>query len=125
MSETPDARLPPGYDTEAIPAMAEDPQADRGRQLVWLILGQAIAGLSLVLWLVIAIVTTIAVSAEGGAGAWIFGAIVWAYPVWPIGFSIAAWLHWRRGRASWAALLIGLACLPGVILLALVVVSAL
>lgn len=125
MSEIPEGRLPPAYDTEAIPAMTEDPDADRGRQLIWLIIGQAVAGLSLLLWLVIAIVTTVAVSAEGGAGAWIFGAIVWAYPIWPIGFSVAAWVNWRGGKSSWAALLIGLACVPGLILLGLVGISAL
>lgn len=123
VNDSRDGRLP-SFDTEAMPAVREDPSADRGAQLAWLIAGQIIAGLSLILWLVIAIVTTVAVATEGGAGAWIFGAIVWAYPLWPVGFSIAAWRAWRRGRSTWAGLLIGLSFLPGVMLLALVGLSA-
>lgn len=123
MSDNPRPLRP--ADTEAIPAVTEDPAGNRGRQLAWLITGQVLTGLSLIVWLVIAIVTTVAVATEGGAGAWIFGGLVWAYPAWPIGFSIAAWIYWRRGRPTWASLLITLACLPGLLVVALVALSAL
>lgn len=125
MNDDRDGRLPRAFETESIPVVAEDPTAHRGRQLAWLIVGQVLTGLSLVLWLVIAIVTTVAVSSEGSAGAWIFGLLVWAYPVWPVGFSIAAWIYWGRGRATWAGMLIALAFLPGLLLLGLVALSAL
>lgn len=103
--------------------MSEDPGDNRGWLLAWLIVGQVLTGLSLVSWLIVAIVTTVAVSAEGTPGAWIFAVLVWAYPVWPVGFSIAAWVYWNRGRASLAAILMTLAFLPGLLLVALVALS--
>lgn len=124
MTDDPRPRLGPGFDTEAIPAVSEDPSGDGRRQLVLMIVGQILAALSLISWLVVALVTTVAVSTENTPGAWIFGALVWAYPIWPIGFSIAAWVYWRRGRSSWAAMLMALAFLPAALLLILVALSA-
>ncbi len=104
--------------------MSEDQSAGSGRKMALMIVGQILAALSLISWLVVAIVTTVAVSTESTPGAWIFGALVWAYPIWPVGFSIAAWVYWRRGRWSWAAMLMALAFLPAALLLILVALSA-
>lgn len=109
-------------DTEAIPAVTEDPDADPGRQLVWLVLGQLLAVLSVGVW--IAILPAASSGNAGGPGSWLFTATLWAFPLWPVGFSVAAWIYRARGRSSWAGVLMTLAFAPTVLLLVLVGLSA-
>lgn len=109
-------------DTEAIPAVAEDPDADPGRQLAWLVAGQVLAVLSVGVW--VAILGRVTPTDTAGPGSWLFTATLWAFPLWPIGFSAAAWVYRSRGRSSWAGVLMTLAFVPTVLLLLLVGLSA-
>ncbi len=110
-------------DTEAIPVVAEDPDADPGRQLAWMVIGQGLALLSVAVWVTILVIASPA--GGGGPGSWLFTATVWAFPLWPIGFSTAAWVYRSRGRSSWAGVLMTVAFAPAALMLLLYGLSAL
>ena len=110
--------------TDAIPAVREAPDTPRGPYLAALIAGQVLAVITLIIWAVVAVVTVIAAATEGSVGAWIFVGLVLLYPLWPIGFSVAAWRSWGRGRWTWAVALMILAFAPAVILAVIMTLSA-
>lgn len=51
------------------------------------------------------------------AGAWAFVIAVWSYPIWPLGFAIAAWIAYSRKRDRLAGVLTTLTFLPVLVLL--------
>lgn len=110
-------------DTEAIPAVTENPDADPGRRLAWLVVGQCLVALSLIPWWSVAITVT-AATADSGMVSWIFAGVVWLIPAWPVGFSIAAWVYWSRERSLWAGVLITVALVPAVLMVLLFALSA-
>lgn len=110
--------------TDAIPAVRDAPDTPRGPFLAALIAGQVFTVITLVMWAIFAVVAVIAAATEGSPGAWIFGGLVLLYPLWPVGFSVAAWRSWGRGRWTWAVALMILAFVPAVILAAIMWASA-
>lgn len=115
----------PADDTDALPALADSPDPSRGGSLALLIAGTVVVALIVASWLVFAVVTAVAAATEGSVGAWIFAALVFAFPVWPVGFSVAGWRSYARGRRAWAVALMGLALLPGLLVGGIVWLSSL
>lgn len=85
--------------------------------LIWLIVSQILALISLFFWLVIAGLSVMAFDSGVTAGAWAFVIAVWSYPIWPLGFAIAAWIAYSRKRDRLAGVLTTLTFLPVLVLL--------
>lgn len=98
--------------------LSETPAA-RSRKpiLIWLIASQVLALLSLVVWLLIAGLSVMAFDAGVTREAWTFVIAVWSYPIWPIGFAVAAWVAYARKRDRLAGVLTALTFLPVLVLL--------
>lgn len=94
--------------------------------MTWMVIGQVLAVLCVIGWIAVMSGSSAAASdpSGGGPGAWLFTAIAWGSPLWPIGFSIAAWVYWSRGRSSWAGMLMTMAFVPALLLMLLVGLSA-
>jgi hypothetical protein len=58
------------------------------------------------------------------AGAWTFVIAVWSYPIWPILFSIAAWIAYSRKRDRLAGVLTTFTFLPVLVLLIILASSS-
>ena len=80
--------------------------------LLWLILSQALAAASLFFWLLMAGLSVMAFDSGVTAEAWTFVIAVWSYPIWPIGFAIAAWIAYARHKDRLAAVLTTLTFYP-------------
>ena len=91
--------------------------------LIWLILSQALAVLSLFFWLLMAGLSVMAFDSGVTAQAWTFVIVVWSYPLWPIAFAIASWIAYARHRDRLAAVLATLTFLPMLLLLLVIVVG--
>ena len=91
--------------------------------LIWLIVSQALAVLSLVFWLLMAGLSVMAFDSGVTAGAWTFVIVVWSYPLWPIAFAIASWIAYARRKDRLAAVLTTLTFLPILLLLVVMVVG--
>ncbi len=89
--------------------------------LFWLIVSQILAFASLVFWLIVAGLSVMAFDSGVTQEAWNFVIAVWSYPVWPIAFSIAAWIAYARKRDRLAAVLTTLTFLPVLVLIILLV----
>lgn len=88
--------------------------------LAWLLATQALSLVSLVAWaasLGSSLMALAPPDAAGGAAAWTFVAIVWSYPLLPVGCSVAAWRAYARGRMRRAAALSAVPVLPALPLL--------
>ena len=72
--------------------------------------------LSLIFWLVIAGLSVMAFDSGVSAEAWAFVIAVWSYPIWPIGFAIAAWITYARKRDRLAGVLTTFTFLPVLLL---------
>jgi len=78
--------------------------------LVWLILSQALAVASLLIWFVGAGMSMMSVGADGDLPAWVLA--IWCYPIFPLGMSIASWIAYNRRKNRLAAILSGLSFAP-------------
>lgn len=85
--------------------------------LIWLIVSQILAALSLIFWLLVAGLSVMAFDSGVTAGAWTFVIVVWSYPLWPIAFTIASWIAYARRRDRLAAVLTTLTFLPVLVLI--------
>lgn len=85
--------------------------------LIWLVVSQILALISLIFWLVIAGLSVMAFDSGVTAGAWAFVIAVWSYPIWPLGFAIAAWIAYARKRDRLAGVLTTFTFLPVLVLL--------
>ena len=92
--------------------------------LIWLILSQVLALLSLVFWLVMAGLSVMAFDAGVTQEAWAFVIAVWSYPIWPLAFAIAAWIAYARKKDRLAGVLTTLTFLPVLLLLAFLALSS-
>jgi cytochrome bd-type quinol oxidase subunit 2 len=99
--------------------------ASRKPILIWLIVSQILALLSLVFWLLAAGLSVMAFDSGVTQEAWNLVIAVWAYPIWPILFTIAAWIAYARKKDKLAAVLTTLTFLPVLILLLVIVFSSL
>lgn len=98
--------------------------ASRKPILIWLIVSQLLALASLFFWLVIAGLSVMAFDSGVTAEAWAFVIAVWSYPIWPLGFAIAAWIAYARRKDRLAGVLTTLTFLPMLALLAILALSS-
>ena len=92
--------------------------------LIWLIVSQLLALGSLLIWAVIAGLSVMAFDSGQSPAAWAFVIAVWSYPLWPIVFTIAAWIAYARKRDRLAAILTTLTFLPVLVLIIFIVLSS-
>jgi len=92
--------------------------------LIWLIASQLLALASLVFWLFAAGISVMAFDSGVTQEAWNFVIAVWAYPIWPIVFTIAAWIAYARKKDRLAAVLTTLTFLPVLVLILVIVFSS-
>src|SRR5512140_711922 len=90
---------------------------------IWLIISQLLALASLVFWLLMAGLSVMAFDSGVSAQAWAFVIAVWSYPIWPIVFTIAAWIAYARKKDRWAGVLTTLTFLPVLLLIIVMVVG--
>lgn len=102
----------------------ETKPASRTPILLWLIASQILALLSLIFWLVMAGLSVMAFDAGVTAEAWTFVIIVWSYPLWPLGFAIAAWIAYARKKDRLSGVLTTLTFLPILVLIAVLFLSS-
>lgn len=102
----------------------ETKPASRKPILIWLIASQLLAAASLVFWLLMAGLSVMAFDSGVTQEAWNFVLAVWAYPIWPIAFTIAAWIAYARKRDKLAAVLTTLTFLPVLVLILIIVLSS-
>jgi len=102
----------------------ETKSASRTPILIWLIASQVLALVSLVFWLMAAGFSVMAFDAGVTQGASSFVIAVWAYPLWPIAFTIAAWVAYARKKDTLAAVLTTLTFLPVLVLILIIMLSS-
>jgi hypothetical protein len=93
--------------------------ASRGGPFVWLIVSQALGVLALLPWLAIAGLSFMAFDSGIHWQAVVFVAAICSYPLLLLGFSLGAWVCYRRGRIVAAMVLtsipVGLGLAAGVL----------
>ena len=99
------------------------PQPKRTGLLIWMIVSQVFAVLSLIPWLLMAGLSFMAFDSGVSAEAWTFVIVVWSYPIIPIVLAIAAWIAYRRRRNTLAAVLSGFSFAPPILCLLLIAVA--
>jgi hypothetical protein len=87
--------------------------------LIWLIVSQLLALTTLFFWLFAAGISVMAFDSGVTPEAWTFVIALWSYPIWPIIFTIAAWIAYARKKDRLAAVL------PALILILMIVFSSL
>ena len=101
----------------------ETQSSSRRPILIWLIVSQLLALASLFFWLVAAGLSVMAFDSGVTQEAWNFVIAVWAYPIWPIAFAIAAWVAYARKKDRLAGVLTTLTFLPVLVLIFFIVLS--
>ncbi|MDQ1304462.1 MAG: hypothetical protein QG671_289 [Actinomycetota bacterium] len=107
----------PGPGSDAGPGSGS---GERTGLLVWMILAQCLAVLTLVIWAPVAGLSVMAFDSGETTGAWIFVLSIWAYPLLPLIFSAGAWIAFVKRWNKWAATLVTLAFAPPVVLAILI-----
>jgi hypothetical protein len=79
------------------------PPRSRGA-LIWLIVSQVLAALSLLPWLLIAGLSVMAFDAGFSTGAALFVGAIWAYPLLPLVCSVVAWVCYIKHRTRGAVI---------------------
>ncbi|HSB03260.1 MAG TPA: hypothetical protein VLE49_21600 [Anaerolineales bacterium] len=92
--------------------------------LIWLIASQLLALVSLIFWMFAAGISVMAFDSGVTQEAWNVVIAVWAYPLWPIAFSIAAWVAYARKKDRLAAILTTLTFLPVLVLILIIMLSS-
>ena len=98
--------------------------ASRRPILIWLIISQLLALASLVFWLFVAGISVMAFDSGVTPEAWTFVIAVWSYPIWPIIFTIAAWIAYARKKDRLAGVLTTLTFLPVLLLILVIVLTS-
>ena len=105
-------------------SIALEPKSTSRRPvLIWLIVSQLLALLSLVFWLLAAGLSVMAFDWGVTREAWTIMIAVWSYPIWPLVFTIAAWIAYARKKDMLAAILTTFTFLPVLLLLIFIVVA--
>ena len=92
--------------------------------LFWLVVSQLLALGSLVIWLIVAGLSVMAFDSGVTTEAWTFVIAVWSYPIWPLGFAIAAWIAYARKNDRLAGILTTLTFLPILLLIPFLALSS-
>jgi len=98
-------------------------QPKRTGLLIWLILSQLLAVLSLIPWLIMAGFSVMAFDSGVTAEAWAVVIAVWSYPILPLALVIAAWIAYKRRRNAMAAVLSGCSFAPPILCILLIVIA--
>jgi len=93
--------------------------------LIWLIISQLLALASLVFWLLAAGFSVMAFDAGVTREAWNFVIVIWAYPIWPLVFTLAAWIAYARKKDKLSVVLTTLTFLPVLLLILVIWISSL
>ena len=80
--------------------------------LIWLIVSQLMALVSLLFWVVVAGLSVMAFDTGQSPEAWALVLAVWAYPLFPLVMAIGAWIAFAFRKNRLAAILSGLSFLP-------------
>jgi hypothetical protein len=73
--------------------------------LIWLIVSQLLALLSLIFWMLIAGLSVMTFDSGVTPEAWTFVITVWSYPIWPLVLAIASWIAYARKKDKLAGIL--------------------
>jgi hypothetical protein len=85
--------------------MNDNTTARRWSVLAWLIVSQLLYAGLLFPWLFASMMSIMAFDAGVNLYNLTFVGVLWSYPVWPILFSILAWISFARRKDKWAAIL--------------------
>ncbi|PKN94983.1 MAG: hypothetical protein CVU44_04020 [Chloroflexi bacterium HGW-Chloroflexi-6] len=103
--------------------MSDNAPNRRWPTLVWLILSQLFYLGLLIPWSVVSMMSIMAFDSGTSPQAVLFVGAVWSYPIWPLIFSILAWVAYARRNdrlaAVWTSIPLGLVILAVTILLVL------
>jgi len=91
--------------------------------LIWLIVSQLLALASLIFWLLMAGLSVMAFDSGVTQEAWNFVIAVWAYPIWPLGFSISSWVAYALKKDRLAGILTTFTFLPVLVLIVVIFVG--
>jgi cytochrome bd-type quinol oxidase subunit 2 len=103
-------------------ALAPEASRQRKRALVWLIVSQLVALVSLVPWAILAGFTFVAMdpSTSDPVGVWVARIALWAYPLLPLACSVLAWKAYRHGSPGRAVKFTSVAFVAAVLVIAYV-----
>ena len=98
--------------------MAEIVEKPKPRKalVIWLILSQLLAVVSLLIWLLVAGLSVMAFDSGVTREAWILVIAVWSYPIFPILMVIGAWIAFARRKNVLSAFFSGLSFAPPILL---------
>ena len=96
------------------------PPQKRTGLLIWMILSQILAVLSLIPWALMAGLSVMAFDSGVSAEAWTIVIIAWSYPIFPLLLVIAAWIAYARRKNTLAAVLSGFSFAPPVLCIAFI-----
>jgi hypothetical protein len=90
--------------------------------LIWLIVSQLLAIVSLRFWIVVAGLSVMAFDEGDSPIAWAIVLAAWAYPLFPLSMAVSAWLAFLLDKNRLAAVLTGLTIVvPALFLLLLLI----
>ena len=92
--------------------------------VIWMIISQILALLSLIIWLLVAGLSVMAFDSGVSAEAWTFVIVVWSYPLIPLVLVIGSWIAFARRRNRLAAVLSGLSFAPPVLFYLCIAISS-
>jgi hypothetical protein len=94
---------------------------------IWMILSQLLTLGSLAVWLVLAALPILFWDSPKGPdlSGWLVLLALWAYPILPIGMSIAAWVAYARRKNNQAAILAGICFAPALLCIVAMVLMSL
>jgi hypothetical protein len=92
--------------------------------VIWMIVSQILALLSLIIWLLVAGLSVMAFDSGVSAEAWTFVIVVWSYPIIPLVLVIGSWVAFARRRNRLAAVLSGLSFAPPVLFYLCIAISS-
>jgi hypothetical protein len=104
--------------------IAEKPKP-RKALVIWLILSQFLAVVSLLIWLLVAGLSVMAFDSGVTTEAWTVVIVVWSYPIFPLLMVIAAWVAFARRKNILSAVFSGLSFAPPIFLYLFLWVSSL
>ena len=92
--------------------------------VIWMVVSQILALLSLIIWLLVAGLSVMAFDSGVSAEAWTFVIVVWSYPLIPLVLVIGSWIAFARRRNRLAAVLSGLSFAPPVLFYLCIAISS-
>ena len=79
---------------------------------IWMVLSQLLAAGTLLVWAFAALTSILFFDSQPNPSGMASILVFLAYPIWPVGLSIAAWVAYARRKNVWAAIFSGLSAAP-------------